>query len=195
MNRTAKVVRSTKETTVELELNLDGTGASEISTGVGFFDHMLEQIAKHGALDLKVKTVGDTHVDSHHSVEDTAIAFGQALREALGEKSGIRRFGNALIPLDEALAQVVIDLSGRPYCVHEEPQLVELIGDYDTTMTKHVFESITAEAKICLHIKMLSGRNSHHIIEAQCKGFGRALRDAASFDNRMMGVPSTKGSL
>lgn len=195
MNRTAKVVRSTKETTVELELNLDGTGASEISTGVGFFDHMLEQIAKHGALDLKVKTVGDTHVDSHHSVEDTAIAFGQALREALGEKSGIRRFGNALIPLDEALAQVVVDLSGRPYCVHEEPQLVELIGDYDTTMTKHVFESITAEAKICLHIKMLSGRNSHHIIEAQCKGFGRALRDAASFDNRMMGVPSTKGSL
>ena len=142
MNRTAKVVRSTKETTVELELNLDGTGASEISTGVGFFDHMLEQIAKHGALDLKVKTVGDTHVDSHHSVEDTAIAFGQALREALGEKSGIRRFGNALIPLDEALAQVVVDLSGRPYCVHEEPQLVELIGDYDTTMTKHVFESI-----------------------------------------------------
>lgn len=195
MNRTAKVVRSTKETTVELELNLDGTGASEISTGVGFFDHMLEQIAKHGALDLKVKTVGDTHVDSHHSVEDTAIAFGQALREALGEKSGIRRFGNALIPLDEALAQVVVDLSGRPYCVHEEPQLVELIGDYDTTMTKHVFESITAEAKICLHIKMLSGRNSHHIIEAQCKGFGRALRDAVSFDNRMMGVPSTKGSL
>lgn len=195
MNRTAKVVRSTKETTVELELNLDGTGASEISTGVGFFDHMLEQIAKHGALDLKVKTVGDTHVDSHHSVEDTAIAFGQALREALGEKSGIRRFGNALIPLDEALAQVVVDLSGRPYCVHEEPQLVELIGDYDTTMTKHVFESITAEAKICLHIKMLSGRNSHHIIEAQCKGFGRALRDAVSLDNRMMGVPSTKGSL
>ncbi len=195
MSRSAKVVRATKETTVELELNLDGTGKSEISTGVGFFDHMLEQIAKHGALDLKVKTVGDTHVDSHHSVEDTAIAFGQALREALGDKVGIRRFGNALIPLDEALAQVVVDLSGRPYCVHEEPQLVELIGDYDTTMTKHIFESITAEAKICLHIKMLSGRNSHHIIEAQCKGFGRALRDAVAFDSRTTGVPSTKGSL
>ena len=195
MSRSAKVVRATKETKVELELNLDGTGKSEISTGVGFFDHMLEQIAKHGALGLTVRTIGDTHVDSHHSVEDTAIAFGQALRESLGDKVGIRRFGNALIPLDEALAQVVVDLSGRPYCVHEEPQLVELIGDYDTTMTKHVFESITAEAKICLHIKMLSGRNSHHIIEAQCKGFGRALRDAASIDNRTIGVPSTKGSL
>lgn len=195
MSRSAKVVRATKETKVELELNLDGTGKSEISTGVGFFDHMLEQIAKHGALDLIVRTVGDTHVDSHHSVEDTAIAFGQALREALGDKVGIRRFGNALIPLDEALAQVVVDLSGRPYCVHEEPQLVELIGDYDTTMTKHVFESITAEAKICLHIKMLSGRNSHHIIEAQCKGFGRALRDAVAMDSRTTGVPSTKGSL
>jgi imidazoleglycerol-phosphate dehydratase len=195
MSRSAKIVRATKETKVELELNLDGTGKSEISTGVGFFDHMLEQIAKHGALDLTVRTIGDTHVDSHHSVEDTAIAFGQALRESLGDKVGIRRFGNALIPLDEALAQVVVDLSGRPYCVHEEPQLVELIGDYDTTMTKHVFESITAEAKICLHIKMLSGRNSHHIIEAQCKGFGRALRDAASIDNRTIGVPSTKGSL
>ncbi|MBM3691676.1 MAG: imidazoleglycerol-phosphate dehydratase HisB [Actinobacteria bacterium] len=195
MNRTAKVMRKTKETQVELEINLDGTGKSEISTGVGFFDHMLEQISKHGAIDLKVKTTGDTHVDSHHSIEDTAIALGQALRESLGDKAGIRRFGSALIPLDEALAQVVVDLSGRPYCVHEEPNLVELIGDYDTTMTKHVFESIAAEAKICLHIKMLSGRNSHHIIEAQCKGFGRALRDAVSLDERMIGIPSTKGSL
>lgn len=195
MNRKAKVVRETKETKVELELNLDGTGASSISTGVGFFDHMLEQISKHGAIDLMVKTSGDIHVDSHHSVEDTAIAFGQALRESLGDKVGIRRFGSALIPLDEALAQVVVDLSGRPYCVHEEPQVVELIGDYDTTMTKHVFESIAAEAKICLHVKMLSGRNSHHIIEAQCKGFGRALRDAVSMDSRTTGIPSTKGSL
>lgn len=195
MSRTAKVVRETKETRVELELNLDGTGVSNISTGVGFFDHMLEQIAKHGAIDLAIKTSGDTHVDSHHSVEDTAIAFGQALRESLGDKVGIRRFGSVLIPLDEALAQVAVDLSGRPYCVHEEPQIVELIGDYDTTMTKHVFESIAAEAKICLHVKMLSGRNSHHIIEAQCKGFGRALRDAVALDSRTTGIPSTKGSL
>jgi imidazoleglycerol-phosphate dehydratase len=195
MGRTATVVRETKETKVQLTLNLDGTGIADISTGVGFFDHMLEQIAKHGALDLSVKTVGDTHVDSHHTIEDTALAFGQALREALGDKSGIRRFGAALIPLDESLAQVVVDLSGRPYCVHEEPMMVELIGDYDTTMTKHVFESISAEAKICLHIKMLSGRNSHHIIEAQCKGFGRALRDALAIDERTIGVPSTKGSL
>ncbi len=195
MSRTAKVVRKTKETEVSLELNLDGTGLSEIKTGVGFFDHMLEQISKHGGIDLKVTTTGDTHVDSHHSVEDTSIAFGQALREALGDKHGIKRFGSALIPLDEALAQVVVDLSGRPYCVHEEPDLVELIGDYDTTMTRHVFESISAEAKICLHVKMLSGRNSHHIIEAQCKGFGRALREAVAFDPRVTGVPSTKGSL
>jgi imidazoleglycerol-phosphate dehydratase len=195
MERIATVNRETKETKVELVLNLDGTGQAEIATGVGFFDHMLEQIAKHGALDLKVKTSGDTHVDSHHTIEDTAIAFGQALREALGDKSGIRRFGSALIPLDEALAQVVVDLSGRPYCVHEEPLVVELIGDYDTTMTKHIFESICAEAKICLHIKVLSGRNSHHIIEAQCKGFGRALRDALTFDDRTIGVPSTKGTL
>jgi imidazoleglycerol-phosphate dehydratase len=195
MSRTATVVRETKETKVELTLNLDGTGLADISTGVGFFDHMLEQIAKHGALDLSVKTVGDTHVDSHHTIEDTALALGQALREALGDKSGIRRFGAALIPLDESLAQVVVDLSGRPYCVHEEPMMVELIGDYDTTMTKHVFESISAEAKICLHIKMLSGRNSHHIIEAQCKGFGRALRDALALDERTIGVPSTKGTL
>ncbi|MFZ9283345.1 MAG: imidazoleglycerol-phosphate dehydratase HisB [Candidatus Nanopelagicales bacterium] len=195
MSRTAKVVRKTKETEVSLELNLDGTGLSEIKTGVGFFDHMLEQISKHGGIDLKVTTTGDTHVDSHHSVEDTSIAFGQALREALGDKHGIKRFGSALIPLDEALAQVVVDLSGRPYCVHEEPDLVELIGDYDTTMTRHVFESISAEAKICLHVKMLSGRNSHHIIEAQCKGFGRALREAVAIDPRVTGVPSTKGSL
>lgn len=195
MSRTATVVRKTKETEVSLELNLDGTGLSEIKTGVGFFDHMLEQISKHGGIDLKVTTSGDTHVDSHHSVEDTSIAFGQALREALGDKHGIKRFGSALIPLDEALAQVVVDLSGRPYCVHEEPDLVELIGDYDTTMTRHVFESISAEAKICLHVKMLSGRNSHHIIEAQCKGFGRALREAVAFDPRVTGVPSTKGSL
>jgi imidazoleglycerol-phosphate dehydratase len=195
MGRTATVVRETKETKVELTLNLDGTGVADISTGVGFFDHMLEQIAKHGALDLSVKTVGDTHVDSHHTIEDTALALGQALREALGDKSGIRRFGAALIPLDESLAQVVVDLSGRPYCVHEEPMMVELIGEYDTTMTKHIFESISAEAKICLHIKMLSGRNSHHIIEAQCKGFGRALRDALTIDERTIGVPSTKGTL
>ncbi|MFZ9750779.1 MAG: imidazoleglycerol-phosphate dehydratase HisB [Candidatus Nanopelagicales bacterium] len=195
MSRTAKVVRKTKETEVSLELNLDGTGLSEIKTGVGFFDHMLDQISKHGGIDLKVTTTGDTHVDSHHSVEDTSIAFGQALREALGDKHGIKRFGSALIPLDEALAEVVLDFSGRPYCVHEEPDLVELIGDYDTTMTRHVFESISAEAKICLHVKMLSGRNSHHIIEAQCKGFGRALREAVAIDPRVTGVPSTKGSL
>ena len=156
---------------------------------------MLEQIAKHGSLDLVVQTDGDVEVDSHHSIEDTALAFGEALGKALGDKSGITRFGSALIPLDEALAQVVVDLSGRPYCLHEEPNMVELIGTYDTTMTKHVFESIVAEAKICLHIRLLSGRNSHHIVEAQCKGFGRALKQAVALDSRSSGIPSTKGSL
>ena len=195
MSRKAIVDRVTKETKVHLELDIDGTGISQIHTGIGFFDHMLEQIAKHGSLDLVVQTDGDVEVDSHHSIEDTALAFGDALGKALGDKSGITRFGSALIPLDEALAQVVVDLSGRPYCVHEEPNMVELIGTYDTTMTKHVFESIVAEAKICLHIRLLSGRNSHHIVEAQCKGFGRALKQAVALDNRSSGIPSTKGSL
>lgn len=195
MSRIARVIRSTKETSVEVEVNLDGTGRAEVKTGVGFFDHMLEQTAKHGGIDLSVKTTGDTHVDTHHTIEDTAIAFGQALRDALGDKAGIKRFGHALIPLDEALAQVVIDLSGRPYCVHEEPETIELIGDYDTTMTRHIFESISAEAKICIHVRMISGRNSHHIVESQFKGFGRALREAISVDPKSSGIPSTKGSL
>jgi imidazoleglycerol-phosphate dehydratase len=142
-----------------------------------------------------VRTAGDLDVDAHHTVEDTALAFGQALREALGDKSGIRRFGDALVPLDETLVQAAVDLSGRPYVVHDEPQLVELIGTYDTSLTRHIWESISASAQICLHVRVLSGRNAHHIAEAQFKAVARALRDAVSLDARVTGVPSTKGTL
>lgn len=194
MTRTGKVERITKESSVFVELDLDGTGVCDISTGIGFYDHMLEQLGKHGSIDLTVRTTGDLHIDSHHTIEDTAIAIGQALRQALGDKVGIRRFANSLIPLDEALVQVAVDVSGRPYVVHEEPPVVELIGTYDTTMTQHIWESIANAAQICLHVRVLSGRNSHHIVEAQFKAVARALRDAVAYDGTV-GVPSTKGVL
>lgn len=194
MSRIGKVERTTKESSVYVELDLDGSGVCDISTGIGFYDHMLEQIGKHGGFNLTVRTTGDLHVDSHHTIEDTAIALGQALRQALGDKAGIRRFANALIPLDEALCQVAVDVSGRPYVVHEEPPIVELVGTYDTTMTRHIWESIAAAAQICLHVRVLSGRNTHHIIECQFKAVARALRDAVAFDGTV-GVPSTKGVL
>ena len=195
MTRTGRVERTTKESSVLVELDLDGTGRCDISTGIGFYDHMLEQLGKHGGLDLTVRTKGDLHIDSHHTIEDTAIAIGQALRQALGDKAGIRRFANALVPLDEALVQVAVDVSGRPYLVHDEPQVVELIGTYDTTMTQHIWESIAHNAQICLHVRVLSGRNSHHIVEAQFKAVARALRDACASDPRTVGIPSTKGVL
>ena len=195
MSRSARVQRTTKESDVLVELEIDGTGVNEIDTGVPFFDHMLAQLSKHGGLDLVVRTKGDLHIDAHHTVEDTSLAVGQALREALGDKAGIRRYGDSLVPLDEALVQCAVDLSGRPYLVHEEPEIVELIGAYDTTLTKHIFESIVAESRITLHIDVLKGRNAHHVVEAQFKAFARALRDAASLDPRVVGVPSTKGSL
>jgi imidazoleglycerol-phosphate dehydratase len=195
MNRTARVKRSTRETTVEVELDLDGTGTAQVSTGVPFFDHMLAQLAKHGLLDLTVAAQGDTEIDAHHTVEDTALTLGQALREALGDKSGITRFGDAVVPLDETLAQAAVDLSGRPYCVHREPDgMAPLIGTYDTTLTRHFFESLTASAGICLHLSV-TGRNPHHLVEAQFKAVARALRAAAAPDPRSAGVPSTKGVL
>ena len=194
MSRSARVQRTTKESDVLVELEIDGTGVNEIDTGVPFFDHMLAQLSKHGGLDLVVRTKGDLHIDAHHTVEDTSLAVGQALREALGDKAGIRRYGDSLVPLDEALVQCAVDLSGRPYLVHEEPEIVELIGAYDTTLTKHIFESIVAESRITLHLDVLKGRNAHHVVEAQFKAFARALRDAASLDPRVVGVPSTKGS-
>ena len=155
MSRTARVQRTTKESDVLVELDLDGTGVADVETGVPFFDHMLAQLGKHSGIDLHVRTTGDLEVDAHHTVEDTSLAFGQALREALGDKAGIRRFGDALVPLDESLCQAAVDLSGRPYVVHVEPEVVELIGTYDTTLTRHIWESISASAQICLHVRVL----------------------------------------
>ena len=195
MSRRARVERSTKESSVLVEVDLDGTGQSTVSTGVPFFDHMLAQLAKHGGLDLVVQTTGDLEVDAHHTVEDTTLALGQALNEALGDRSGLRRYGDALVPLDEALVQSAVDLSGRPYLVHEEPDLIELIGTYDTTLTRHIWESLVATSQITLHVRVLSGRNAHHIVEAQFKSVARALRDAVTLDARVVGVPSTKGTL
>ena len=193
--RTARIERRTGETEVLVDLVLDGTGQASSDTGVPFFDHMVNQLGKHAGFDLTVRTTGDLDIDAHHTVEDTSIALGQALRHALGDKAGIRRFGDALVPLDEALVQVAVDLSGRPYCVHDEPPLVELIGSYDTSLTKHIFESFTAAAAIALHVRVLSGRNAHHVVEAQFKAVARALRTAVAIDPRATGVPSTKGVL
>jgi imidazoleglycerol-phosphate dehydratase len=195
VSRTARVQRTTKESDVLVELDLDGSGVADVETGVPFFDHMLAQLGKHSGIDLHVRTTGDLEVDAHHTVEDTSLAFGQALREALGDKTGIRRFGDALVPLDESLCQAAVDLSGRPYVVHVEPDVVELIGTYDTTLTRHIWESISASAQICLHVRVLSGRNAHHVVEAQFKAVARALRDAVALDARVHGVPSTKGTL
>jgi imidazoleglycerol-phosphate dehydratase len=196
VSRTARVERATAETKVLVELNLDGTGRADVSTGVPFFDHMLGQLGRHGLLDLTVRARGDIEIDAHHTVEDTALALGQALREALGDKAGISRFGDALVPLDETLAQAAVDLSGRPYAVHREPAgMAPLIGSYDTTLTRHFFESLAMSAGLCVHLLVLSGRNPHHIVEAQFKAFARALRAAAAADPRSPGIPSTKGTL
>ena len=192
--RTARVERTTKESSVLVEINLDGTGNISVETGVPFFDHMMSQLGKHSGIDLTIKTKGDIEVDSHHTVEDTSLAFGQALREALGDKAGIRRFGDALVPIDESLSQVAIDLSGRPYLVYRQPEIVELIGTFDTTLGKHIWESIVAEARIAIHIRVLEGRNAHHVFESQFKAVARALRDAIKLDG-VAGIPSTKGTL
>lgn len=195
MSRRSEITRTTKESDVRVVLELDGTGEVAVETGVPFFDHMLSQLGRHGGFDLSVRTTGDLEVDAHHTVEDTSIALGQALREALADKAGIRRFGDALVPLDETLVQAAVDLSGRPYVVHTEPEIVELIGTYDTTLTRHIWESFTASASICLHVRVLAGRNAHHVVEAQFKAVARALRDAVALDPRVTGIPSTKGVL
>ena len=194
--RTGRVERATRETQVAVELDLDGTGTADVSTGVPFFDHMLNQLGKHGCIDLRVAAKGDTEIDAHHTVEDTAIALGDALRQALGDKAGICRFGDALVPLDETLVRAAVDLAGRPYVVHSEPDgMAPLIGTYDTSLTRHFFETLGATAAICMHLAVLSGRNPHHIVEAQFKAFARALRTAAAPDPRAPGIPSTKGVL
>jgi len=199
MTRIAKVSRKTLESAVELELNLDGKGVSEIETTVPFFNHLLTAFSKHSLIDLKVNAKGDTDIDVHHTVEDVAIVLGQALKEALGDKAGISRYGDAVVPLDEALARAVVDISGRPYLVHDgEPAGFEyhLIGGHFTgSMVRHVFEAIAHNAGITLHLSLLGGRDAHHIAEAQFKAFARALRAAVEPDPRVQGVPSTKGSL
>jgi imidazoleglycerol-phosphate dehydratase len=199
MGRTARVERSTSESAVTVEVNLDGTGRTDISTSVPFFDHMLTALGKHALIDLTVRATGDTHIDVHHTVEDTSIVLGRAVREALGDKAGITRFGDATVPLDEALALAVVDVSGRPFCVHEgepEGQEYHLIGDHFTgSLTRHVFESFAYHAGICLHVRVLAGRDPHHIVEAQFKAVARALRAAIARDPRVDGVPSTKGAL
>ncbi len=198
--RTARIERKTSESTVIVEVDLDGTGKHDISTGVGFYDHMLTALARHALLDLTVKSDGDVHIDAHHTVEDTAIVLGQALRQALGDKKGTRRFGDATVPLDEALVQAVVDISGRPYCVHsgepEGQQYVQLGGSgvsYLGSLTQHVFESIAFHAHLALHVRVLAGREPHHIVETQFKAFARAFRDAIALDPRETGIPSTKG--
>ncbi|HEY4614264.1 MAG TPA: imidazoleglycerol-phosphate dehydratase HisB [Citricoccus sp.] len=197
--RKARMQRTTSESDVYVEMDLDGTGTSEISTSVPFYDHMLTALSKHSQIDLTVRATGDTHIDVHHTVEDVAITLGEVLRTALGDKKGIRRFGEASVPLDEALARAVVDVSGRPYLVHEgepEGQQYHLIGGHFTgSMTRHVFESITYHASICLHMDLVRGRDPHHIVEAQFKAFARALRAAVEDDPRVTGVPSTKGAL
>lgn len=199
MSRTGRVQRTTSESDVLVELDLDGAGRTEISTGVPFYDHMLTALGKHSLMDLTVRASGDTHIDAHHTVEDVAICLGQALRQALGDKAGISRFGDALVPLDEALAQAVVDVSGRPYLVHRgEPagQEYHLIGGHFTgSLTRHVLESIAHHAGICIHMRVLSGRDPHHIVEAQFKALARALRAAVEPDARVQGIPSTKGAL
>lgn len=197
--RTARVERATKESRVVVELDLDGTGENDIATGVPFYDHMLAALSRHSLIDLAVTAEGDLDVDAHHTVEDVAIGIGQALREALGDKTGIRRFGDALVPLDEALAQAAVDVAGRPYCVHtgEPPgQEYALIGGhYAGSLTRHVLETLAFQAQIALHVRVLAGRDPHHVVEAQFKAVAGALRDAVALDPREGGIPSTKGSL
>ncbi|MGE3194468.1 MAG: imidazoleglycerol-phosphate dehydratase HisB [Microbacteriaceae bacterium] len=199
MSRTATLSRKTSESSIELTLDLDGTGASTIATTVPFFDHLLTALSKHSLIDLTVTASGDTDIDVHHTVEDTAIVFGQALKQALGDKSGIGRYGDAVVPLDEALVQAVVDVSGRPYLVHSgEPAgyAHHLIGGHFTgSLVRHVFESIAFNAGITVHITVLAGRDPHHIAEAEFKAFARALRRAVEPDPRVSGVPSTKGAL
>jgi len=197
--RTARLRRSTHESTVDVELNLDGSGESQISTGVRFYDHMLASLARHSLIDLRIQATGDLDVDVHHTVEDVAIVLGDAFKEALGDKRGISRFGDATVPLDEALVHAVVDVAGRPYFVHTgepEGQTYVLIGgNYVGSLTAHVLESFAHHGGIALHVRVLAGRDPHHVVEAQFKAVARALRAAVAPDPRVKGIPSAKGSL
>jgi imidazoleglycerol-phosphate dehydratase len=199
MSRTASIKRSTSESSIDLTIDLDGTGQSQIETSVPFFDHLLTAFAKHSLVNLSVKATGDTHIDVHHTVEDTAIVLGQAIKQALGDKSGIGRYGDATVPLDEALVRAVVDISGRPFLVHTgEPAGFEfhLIGGHFTgSMVRHVFEAIAFNAGLTVHVNVLAGRDPHHIAETEFKAFARAFRKAVEPDSRVVGIPSTKGAL
>ena len=192
-NRSSTQNRATKETTVDITLVVDGTGSTTISTGIPFFDHMLEQLGKHGGFDLTVSAKGDLDVDLHHTVEDVGITLGLALREALGDKAGVRRFANSLVPLDEALVQVAVDLSGRPFLVYEVDPISEWIGTFDPQLAEEFWKGFVDGARLTLHLRSVSGKNGHHVIEASFKGVARALRDAVRVEGT--GVPSTKGTL
>jgi imidazoleglycerol-phosphate dehydratase len=193
MSRAAQLQRETKETKVEVALVVDGAGATEISTGIPFFDHMLEQLGKHAGFDLKIAATGDLEVDLHHTVEDVGIVLGSALREALGDKRGVRRFANALVPLDEALVQVALDLSGRPFLVYEVTPVSEWIGTFDPQLAEEFWKGFVDGSRITLHVRSVAGKNGHHVIEASFKGVARALRDAVKVEGD--DVPSTKGTL
>ena len=194
--RTAEVSRNTAETRITVKLNLDGTGKSRLSTGIGFFDHMLDQIARHGLIDLDIEAEGDLHIDGHHTVEDVGITLGQAVHRAVGDKKGIRRYGHAYVPLDEALSRVVIDFSGRPGLVMDVPFKSGMVGAFDTQLTHEFFQGFVNHALVTLHIDNLKGDNAHHQAETVFKAFARALRSALELDPRTLGtIPSTKGSL
>ncbi|MBY5163193.1 imidazoleglycerol-phosphate dehydratase HisB [Salsipaludibacter albus] len=191
--RRGRVERDTKETRIIVEVDLDGSGTADVATGVPFFDHMLDQLGRHGRLDLSVRADGDVEIDAHHTVEDTGIALGQALAEAWGDRAGVERFGDATVPIDEALTRVAIDLSGRPYLVWDVDTPVQVVGTFETTLVKHFFEAVVANARITLHVENLSGDNSHHIFESVFKSVAVALRRAVAVTGT--GVPSTKGVL
>ena len=195
MARTADYVRKTKETDIALHLNLDGTGSSSIHTGIGFFDHMLDGFARHGLFDLKVNVAGDLAVDCHHTIEDTGIVLGNAIKEAVGDKKGIRRYGSCILPMDETLVLCAVDLSGRPYLVFDGEFTTDRVGYMDTEMVKEVFYAMSYTAGMNLHIRVLSGGNNHHMIEAMFKAFAKALDQATVIDPRITDILSTKGSL
>ena len=193
--RLARVERSTKETTITVTVNLDGAGRAELATGVPFLDHMLDQVARHGMLDLTVQAQGDLHIDAHHTVEDIGITFGQAVKQAMGDKAGVIRYGHAYVPLDEALSRVVLDLSGRPGLEYHVPFTRAMIGGFDVDLTHEFFQGFVNHALVTLHIDNLRGHNAHHQAETVFKAFARALRMAVARDPRAEGVPSTKGTL
>ena len=195
VDRTAHVVRKTSETNIVIDLNLDGSGNCQVNTGIGFFDHMLNSFARHGFFDLNCQVEGDLEVDCHHTIEDTGIVLGQAIAQAVGEKKGIKRFGNFFLPMDETLVMGAIDLSGRPYLVCDLPFTVEKVGGFDTEMVKEFFYAVSYSAAMNLHLKLIHGSNNHHIMEAAFKAFAKALDEATSYDPRIHDVLSTKGSL